>query len=88
MIKIENLRPSTNYRLFIIGESRAGIGQQTEPILFRTLDKQIPNFIIDNNQNKTCINDESCLITWNIISDGGAPIFRAEILYAQVCIIR
>jgi hypothetical protein len=84
MIKIENLRASTNYRLIIVAESRAGIGQQTGPILFRTLDKQIPNFIIEDNQNRTCLNDDSCLITWNIESDGGAPIFRAEIFYAKV----
>jgi hypothetical protein len=84
MIKVENLRASTYYRLIIVAESKAGVGQPTGPILFRTLDKQIPDFIIDDNQNKTCLNDDSCLITWNIASDGGAPIFRAEILYALV----
>ena len=84
IIKIENLRASTNYRLIIVAESRAGIGQQTGPIGFRTLDKQIPDFNVEDNQNKTCLNDESCLIKWNIQSDGGAPILRAEILYAQV----
>ncbi len=84
MIKVENLRPSTNYHLIIVAESRAGIGQQTGPIQFRTLDKQIPDFLVEDHQNKTCLNDDSCLITWNIASDGGAPIFRAEILYAQV----
>lgn len=83
VVKIENLRPSTNYRLIIVAESRAGIGQQTGPILFRTLDKQIPEFLVEDNDNKTCLSDESCLITWNVVSDGGAPIFRAEILYAQ-----
>lgn len=83
VIKVENLRPSTNYRMIIVGESRAGIGQQTGPILFRTLDKQIPDFLLEENDNKTCLSDENCLITWNIVSDGGAPIFRAEILYAQ-----
>jgi hypothetical protein len=84
IIKVENLRPSTNYRLTIVAESRAGIGQPTGPIQFRTLDKQIPDFTIEENANKTCLNDASCLITWNIESDGGAPITRAEILYAPV----
>ncbi len=84
VVKVENLRPSTNYRLIIVAESRAGIGQQTGPIQFRTLDKQIPEFLVEDYQNRTCLNDDSCLITWNIASDGGAPIFRAEILYAQV----
>ncbi|CAF2073220.1 unnamed protein product [Rotaria magnacalcarata] len=81
-IRIENLRPSTNYQLLIVAESRAGIGQQTGPIQFRTLDRQIPDFTIDENINRTCLSDESCLITWNIESDGGAPILRTEILYA------
>lgn len=84
MIKLENLQPSTNYRLMIIAESRAGIGQSTGPIQFRTLDRQIPSFKIDDNKNHTCLNAESCLITWNIESDGGAPIFRTEIFYAKV----
>ncbi len=84
IIKVENLRPSTNYRLIIVAESRAGMGQPTGPIQFRTLDKQIPDFLVEDYQNKTCLNDDSCLITWNIQSDGGAAIFRAEILYAQV----
>ena len=84
IIKIENLRPSTNYQLTIVAESQAGTGQQTGPIYFRTLDRQIPDFSIDENKNRTCLSDESCLITWNIESDGGAPILRAEILYAQV----
>jgi hypothetical protein len=84
MIKVENLRPSTNYRLTIVAESRAGIGQQSGPIPFQTLDRQIPDFTIEDNRNKTCLNEDSCLITWNIESDGGAPIVRTEILYAQV----
>ncbi len=84
VVKVENLRPSTDYHLIIVAESRAGIGEQTGPIQFRTLDKQIPDFLVEDYQNKTCLNDDSCLITWNIASDGGAPIFRAEILYAQV----
>jgi hypothetical protein len=84
IIKIENLRPSTNYRFLIVAESRAGIGQQTGPIQFRTLERQIPDFSIDENKNGTCVNDETCLITWNIESDGGAPIVRAEIFYARV----
>ena len=84
VIKVDNLRPSTNYRLIIVGESRAGIGQQTGPIPFRTLDKQIPDFLLEDPENKTCPGDESCLIAWNVVSDGGAPIFRAEILHAQV----
>ncbi|CAF1189962.1 unnamed protein product [Rotaria sordida] len=83
IIKVENLRPSTNYQLMIVAESRAGIGQQTGPIQFRTLDRQIPDFTVDEHINRTCLSDESCLITWNIESDGGAPIVRAEILYAQ-----
>ena len=83
-IKIANLRPSTHYQLLIFAESRAGIGQQTGPIQFRTLDKQVADFTIDDSTNRTCLNDQSCLITWNIKSDGGATIFRAEIFYAQV----
>ena len=84
MLKLENLRPSTNYQLVIVAESRAGIGQQTGPIQFRTLDQQMPVFTIDENLNRTCFNDDSCLITWDIKSDGGAPIIQTEILYAQV----
>lgn len=84
VIKLDNLRPSTNYRLIIVGESRAGIGQPAGPIPFRTLDKQIPEFVLEDPENKTCLGDASCLIAWNVVSDGGAPIFRAEILYAQV----
>lgn len=84
MIKIENLRPSTNYRLMIVAESPAGIGQQNAPIEFRTLEKQIADFIIDDQQNKTCVSDNTCLITWNIQSDGGSPISRVELIYALV----
>ncbi|UJR22927.1 hypothetical protein I4U23_025955 [Adineta vaga] len=83
IIKIENLQPSTDYHLTLIAESQAGIGQPTGPINFRTLDKQIPDFTIDQNSNRTCPNDDRCVITWNVQSDGGAPIFRVEILYAQ-----
>jgi hypothetical protein len=63
------------------------MGQMTGPTLFRTLDKQIPEFKIvklDENKNETCSNDRTCLIKWTIESDGGAPIIRAEILYAKV----
>jgi len=82
IIKVENLRPSTNYQLTLVAESQAGIGQQPQSIQFRTLDRQIPDFTV--NENRTCLNAESCLIKWNIESDGGAPIIRAEILYAEV----
>ncbi len=63
------------------------MGQQTNPATFRTLDRQIPDFKIvktDENKNETCSNDRSCLIKWSIESDGGAPIIRAEVLYAKV----
>lgn len=81
---MENLRPSTDYQLTVVAESRAGVGQQTGPIRFRTLDKQIPEFTIDGETNRTCPSDDSCLISWNIQSDGGAPILRTEIAYTQV----
>jgi hypothetical protein len=70
-----------------VAKSRAGTGQQTDPIPFRTLDRQIPDFKIvktDENRNETCFNDRTCLIKWSIESDGGAPIIRSEILYAKV----
>jgi hypothetical protein len=63
------------------------MGQISGPTLFRTLDKQIPDFKIaklDENKNETCSNDRTCLIKWTIESDGGAPIIRAEVLYAKV----
>lgn len=63
------------------------MGQQSSPIVFRTLDRQIPDFKIvktDENKNDTCSNDRSCLIKWSIESDGGAAIIRSEILYAKV----
>jgi len=63
------------------------MGQQTGPLSFRTLDRQIPDFKIiktDENKNETCSNDRTCLIKWTIESDGGAPIIRSEILYAKV----
>ena len=87
MLKIEKIKPSTGYRLTIIARSRAGEGQQTGPIPFRTLDRQIPDFKIvktDENKNDTCLNDRSCLIKWSIESDGGAPIIRSDITYAKV----
>ncbi len=87
VLKIEKINPSTSYRLTIVAKSRAGMGQQTGPILFRTLDRQIPDFKIaktDENKNETCSNDRTCLIKWTIESDGGAPIIRSEILYAKV----
>ncbi|CAF3571045.1 unnamed protein product [Adineta steineri] len=83
IIKVENLRPSTDYQLTIVAESQAGVGEEIRSIEFRTLDRQKPNFTIDDNQNRTCSNDESCLITWSIESDGGAPITRTEISYAK-----
>jgi len=63
------------------------MGQITGPTSFRTLDKQVPDFKIskiDENKNETCSNDRTCLIKWTIESDGGAPIVRAEVLYAKV----
>ena len=90
VLKIEKLKPSTSYRFTIVAKSRAGDGQQTGPIQFRTLDRQIPEFKIvptEENKNDTCTNDRSCVIRWNIESDGGAPIVRAEILYAKVQIL-
>ncbi|CAF1614637.1 unnamed protein product, partial [Adineta ricciae] len=83
IIKIDNLQPNTDYNLIVVAESQAGVGQPTGPIQFRTLDKQIADFTVDENANRTCSNDDSCAITWNIQSNGGAPIFRVEILYAQ-----
>ena len=68
----------------MVAESQAGIGQQTGPMTFRTLDQQRPDFTIDEHENRTCAHDDHCLLTWNIQSDGGAPIIRAEISYAQV----
>ncbi|CAF4542959.1 unnamed protein product, partial [Rotaria magnacalcarata] len=62
-------------------------GQQTGPVPFRTLDRQVPDFRIvknDENKNETCSNDRTCLIKWIIESDGGAPIVRSEVLYAKV----
>jgi hypothetical protein len=85
--KIEKLKPSTSYRFTILAKSRAGLGQQTGPIQFRTLDRQIPEFRLiptEENKNDTCFNDRSCLIRWTIESDGGAPIIRTELLYAKV----
>ena len=67
-----------------MAESQAGVGQATEPIPFRTLDRQRPDFIIDNSSNQTCSNDQTCLISWTMQSDGGAPLVRAEISYVEV----
>lgn len=86
-MKIDKIKPSTSYRLIITAKSRAGTGQQSSPIVFRTLDRQIPDFKIvktDENKNDTCSNDRSCLIKWTVESDGGAAIIRSEILYAKV----
>ncbi|CAF0836880.1 unnamed protein product [Rotaria sordida] len=86
VLKIEKIKPSTGYRFTIAAKSRAGIGQLTGSIPFRTLDRQIPDFRIvkiDENKNETCLNDRTCLIKWIIESDGGAPIIRTEILYAK-----
>ena len=66
-----------------MAESQAGIGQPTGPIPFRTLDRQRPDFLIDNSSNQTCSNDQTCSISWTIQSDGGAPLTRAEISYAE-----
>lgn len=57
------------------------------PVSFKTLDRQVPDFKIvqnEENKNETCSYDRSCLIKWIIESDGGAPIIRAEILFAKV----
>jgi hypothetical protein len=71
--------------LTLVAESQAGVGQVSGPIHFRTLDRQPPDFIInDSNENQTCFNDQTCSIVWNILSDGGAPITRVEIAYAPV----
>ena len=89
IIRIEKIKPSTTYRFTIFAKSRAGTGQQNGPTTFRTLDRQIPDFKIvqtEENKNETCANDRSCLIKWTIESDGGAPIIRAEVLYAKVAI--
>lgn len=67
-----------------MAESQAGIGQPTDSIPFRTLDRQRPDFIIDNSSNQTCSNDQTCLISWTIQSDGGAPLIRAEISLTEV----
>jgi hypothetical protein len=87
VLKIDKLKPSQGYRFTIVAKSRAGVGQTTGSIQFRTLDRQIPEFRIvpvEENKNETCSNDRSCLIRWSIESDGGAPITRAEMLYAKV----
>lgn len=87
VLKIEKIKPSTSYRLVLVAKSRAGMGQQTDPIVFRTLDRQIPDFRMaqmEENKNETCSNDRSCLIKWTIESDGGAPIIRSEVIYAKV----
>ncbi|CAF2310395.1 unnamed protein product [Rotaria sp. Silwood2] len=86
VLKIDKIKPSTSYRFSIVAKSRAGLGQLTGPIPFRTLDRQIPDFKIvktDENKNETCSNDRTCLIKWIIESDGGAPIIRTEVLYAK-----
>lgn len=83
-IRIENLRPSTDYRFILMAESQAGIGQPTDSIPFRTLDRQRPDFIIDNSSNQTCSNEQTCLISWTIQSDGGAPLIRAEISLTEI----
>ncbi|CAF1311063.1 unnamed protein product [Rotaria magnacalcarata] len=86
VLKIEKIKPSTSYRFTIVAKSRAGAGQQTGPVPFRTLDRQVPDFRIvknDENKNETCSNDRTCLIQWIIESDGGAPIVRSEVLYAK-----
>ncbi|CAF1419129.1 unnamed protein product [Adineta ricciae] len=86
ILKIEKIKPSTTYRFTIYAKSRAGTGQQSSSTTFRTLDRQIPDFKItktDENKNETCFSDRSCLIKWTIESDGGAPIIRAEVLYAK-----
>lgn len=87
VLKIEKIKPSTSYRFTIFARSRAGTGEQSTSTTFRTLDRQIPDFKIvqtEENKNDTCTSDRSCLIKWTIESDGGAPIIRAEVLYAKV----
>ena len=83
-IKIEHLRPSTSYQFTVVAESQAGISQAMSPISFRTLDRQRPDFLIDTNENETCLDDRTCVISWSVQSDGGAQIVRTEISYAQV----
>lgn len=87
VIKLDQLKPSTSYRFTISAKSRAGVGQQTGPIQFRTLDRKIPEFKIvpnEENQNETCSNDRTCIVGWSVESDGGAPIVRTEIGIALV----
>lgn len=67
-----------------MAESQAGVGQATDAISFRTLDRQRPDFTIDNSSNQTCSLDQTCKISWTIHSDGGAPLLRAEISFAEV----
>lgn len=80
-VRIQNLSPSSDYQLTIAAESKAGIGQSLAPILFRTLDRQRPDFSIDQRENETCFDDQTCSISWTIQSDGGASIVRIQISY-------
>ena len=83
-LKLDDLRPSTDYQFTIVAESQAGIGQVSAPISFRTLDRQRVDFTIDQHENETCFDDQTCSISWTILSDGGAPIIRSEITYGLV----
>ncbi len=67
----------------IIAKSRAGEGSLSIPYQLKTLDRQVPQFKILSS-DRSCLNDQSCLIKWIIESDGGSPISRAEISYAKV----
>ena len=80
---IESLQPATLYRMQIVAKSRAGEGPLSIPYQLKTLDRQVPQFKILSS-DPFCLNDHSCLINWIIESDGGSPISRTEITYAQV----
>ncbi len=82
-LRIESLLPSTLYRVQIVAKSRAGEGSLSIPYQLKTLDRQVPQFKILSS-DRSCLNDQSCLIKWIIESDGGSPISRAEISYAKV----
>jgi hypothetical protein len=39
---------------------------------------------VENCSDISCLDDQSCIVTWIIESDDGSPISRAEISYAKV----
>ncbi|CAF1492424.1 unnamed protein product, partial [Didymodactylos carnosus] len=84
---MKTLKFPDNYRQFIniLAETRAGVGQSKAPVRLKTLDRQVPQFNLLSStlEDQMCMDDRKCLIKWSIESDGGAPISKAEILYAK-----